>query len=169
MDKKLHVDRKNLQHRYLSRAFAQDGALREIRVSTTNVDDWQSILDFLIKGDYEIIFISAAKRTRLPSDVEEIFKLGIKKDPMLIIDLGKIELKCHFRPPGFVNRGIRFDLDPFQVNSEPRAIQVFEFMKEIGEVVRKDVVLTPKNSPHIYYRFNLSSGEIELGSDMYRR
>ena len=42
---------------------------------------------------------------------------------------------------------IEFDIDPREVNEETRFLRLIEFIRRVGNLLKKDVILSPENLP----------------------
>jgi hypothetical protein len=126
-------------------AFKEDkGTLRDIYVLDTDIDDWQCFFDFLRSGDYLYQFDSN-KGSVLPEKVEDLSADWEGWSPFLKIEVGGLVLNCHC----FTEEDeIEFWLDPIKVQSEREAESLFEFMRDIGQTLKKTVRLTPEAGRH---------------------
>jgi hypothetical protein len=139
--------------------FASDGSLRDIYVRGTDVADWQRLLDFLRAGAYTLryIVIGDAKREPqpLPEQIEAIFARPHDAYVALLIDEPQLGLVCHF----FCPDEIELDLDPRAIDSEARLDRLRGFMRALGRLLGKEVILTPENMPeHPLFRYDPRTG-----------
>lgn len=123
-------------------AFAIDGSLRDIYVLGTTQEDWQKLLDFLHTGLYAVSFLVAGEQRPLPTHIEEAFSLIHSSGGMLRLDGDQLVLHCYFYTVG----EIEFDLDPWTINSEERLSRLLDFMRTIGNLLNKPVILSPENA-----------------------
>ncbi len=123
-----------------SAAFKPDGALRDVVVRGTSVEDWGRFRWFLVGGDYTLTFYRDDDEEDLP---EEFSALVEEPDVGLLlqIDLGQVVLFCHF----FGADEIELDLQPEDVNSEEALESVLCFMMDLGNALDRSVTLTPAN------------------------
>jgi hypothetical protein len=125
--------------------FEFDGSWRDIYVFTTDVSDWQRLIDFLRSGVYEYSCTLGGEEATLPSYAREMFEAGYEFRPLLSVNVGSVVLNCHF----FTEEEIEFDLDPREIKGELQAEQVFAFMRRIGRILDKEVILTPENAQNV--------------------
>jgi hypothetical protein len=116
-----------------------EGTLRDIYVLDTDINDWQCLLDFLRSGDYLYRFDSK-KGALLPEKAKDVLANWEDWLPFLTIIVGGLELNCLFAE----GDEIEFWLDPIKVQSEREAEALFEFMRDIGQTLKKTVRLTPE-------------------------
>lgn len=138
--------------------FEWDGSLRDIYVLDTSLSHWQALLDLLHSGTYKFSTYAYGEEAPapLPPSATNLFNRGIGH--LLCINLGPLVLNCHF----FTEQEIEFDLDPREVKSQAEAEHLFAFMIHLGNLMNKEVVLTPENgqdSP--IFRFLPSVGELQ--------
>jgi hypothetical protein len=127
----------------VSADFEPDGALRDIYVLDATLADWQAVVDRLRTLNPRPKFCIGGEEVALPIDVTELFFRGPDDlCPSLHVPLGSATLNCHF----FVDDEIEFDLDPREMG--PSLLDpLIEFLKELGTVTAKPVVLTMENMP----------------------
>ncbi len=123
-----------------SAAFKSDGALRDVVVGDTSVEDWGRFRWFLVAGDYTLTFFSDDEEEPLPEEFSSLVQEP-EFGQLLQIDLGQTVLFCHF----FGSEEIELDLQPEDVNSEEALESVLNFMMDLGNALDKTVVLTPAN------------------------
>lgn len=149
--------------RIYEEAFEIDGSLRDIYVLDTNWQDWQALLDFLRLETYPIKFTVGGEQRSLPENIEDIFALAQDNGVLLRIDETHLALHCHF----FTSEEIEFDLDPRAFHSEHSELQVsrlLNFIRDMGRLLNKVVILTPENSSHClhpWFRFDPKTGTEE--------
>ena len=119
--------------------FEFDGSWRD--VPNTTISHWQILVDFLHSNIYEHSCTVDGEKSELPSLAKEIFDAKHEFKPLLHLTVGSAILNCHF----FTDEEIEFDLDPREIQSERQAEQIFAFMRQIGELLDKEVILTPEN------------------------
>lgn len=128
-----------------------DGSLRDIYVLGTTLEDWQKLLDFLHTGLYAVSFLVAGEQRPLPTRIEEIFLLIHSSGGMMRIDGDQLALHCYF----YTDEEIEFDLDPRTINSEELLSRLLDFIRAIGNLLNKPVILTPENvSRVVLFRFD---------------
>lgn len=121
--------------------FEFDGSWRDIYVLNTTVSDWQLLLDFLRSDVYEFSYTIDEEKTVLPILAKQVFDARQEFSPLLQVNLGSVALNCHF----FTDEEIEFDIDPREIQSEHHAEAIFNFMRQIGQTLKKEVILTPEN------------------------
>jgi len=123
-------------------AFFVDGSLRDIIVSDTTIDDWQKVYDELRSGKYDLAYECGTSHVP-PTDVCELLAgRGLQDErPRLSVKCGANTLNCFF----YGEDEIEFDLDPRDVTSEDEFLKIIDFMRMIGQRLRKDVSLTEEN------------------------
>jgi hypothetical protein len=132
---------------FIRDAFVADGSWRDIYICNTLATDWDSMLNWL-RDAYtsQIAFTFDNERSPLPVDFASIQKLRETGSASLDVDLQGLHLKCHF----FGEQEIEFDLDPSEMN-EMRWIALKKFMRQMGRLLIRSVLLTPEN----YQRYPL--------------
>ena len=142
-----------------TKAFYVNGSFRDIYVFETDEQDWQKLLTFLRSGPYSIEFAVDEQLMPLPERIETIFALRYNHSTVLHIDKGHLALNCFF----FTSEEIDFDLDPrdFQGDTAGQQIsRLLEFLRTIGQLLNKAVVLTPEgDSSFALFRFDPETGE----------
>jgi hypothetical protein len=101
-------------------------------------------------------FSVGGERSDLPESARSAFQLRSHSAPLLHIDLGGVGLCCHV----FTDEELELDLDPREVDAPERLSQLVCFMRRLGQVLRRPVVLTPENRPeHPVIRYDPTSDE----------
>ena len=138
--------------------FEFDGSWRDIYVLNTTISHWQLLIDFLHSDIYEHSCTVGGDESELPSLAKEIFDAEHEFKPLLHLTVGSAILNCHF----FTDEEIEFDIDPREIQSERQAEQIFAFMRQIGELLDKEVILTPENLREVpIFKFLPSVGKLE--------
>ncbi len=138
--------------------FEFDGSWRDIYVLNTTISHWQLLIDFLRSDVYEYSCWIGGEKAILPSFAKEIFDADFEFKPILHLNVGSVTLNCYF----FGDDDIEFDLDPREIQSEREAEQIFTFMRQIGEIMDKEVILTPENSQKVpIFKFLPSIGKVQ--------
>jgi hypothetical protein len=142
--------------------FEWDGGLRDLYVLNTTIEDWQAAIDFLRSSAYPLSFWLNDKAVPLPENVGSVFANRSQIDVLLSIDISGMIINCHF----FTEQELELDLDPREVNSEEQLNSLFRFMKALGQYLRKGVILTHENSPHlVLLRSSPNGDEIQIAED----
>jgi hypothetical protein len=138
--------------------FEFDGSWRDIYVLNTTISHWQLLVDFLRSDIYEYSCTIGGEKAVLPTIAKEIFDADYEFKPLLGVNVGSVILNCHF----FTDEEIEFDLDPREIQNERQAEQIFAFMRQIGQILNKEVVLTPENLQDApIFKFLPSDGKVQ--------
>jgi hypothetical protein len=122
----------------VSNIWVFDGALRDIYVTDTNLEDWRRFIALATtfpctyKRDGR-----AVQRLRLEDALSD------QHDSLMRIEVGKARLHCHF----FAAEEIEIDIDPREIASATEHDGVMAFVESLGQALGKPVVLTPENDP----------------------
>ena len=125
--------------------FEWDGSLRDLYILNTDISHWQRLIDSLQGGTYKITFKVDDETVAMPEDVTEIFRKRDEVTVLMSLALGGIIINSHF----FTDQQIEFDIDPREINSEEKLNQLFGFMRGIGQLLQKEVLLTSENAQEI--------------------
>ena len=139
-------------------AFECDGSRRDLYVRSTSLNDWHRFLKFVNSPRYRLSFQIDGAPSRMPSDATLLFSAGTR--PLLQILVAGVTLNCHF----FLEDEIELDLDPEEltdVDDGARAAAVLGFMAELGEALRKPVLMTAENAPDaVIFRYDPATEQI---------
>jgi hypothetical protein len=139
-------------------AFARDGSHRDLYVRSTSLNDCHDFLKFLNSTDYRLSLQTDGTPTRMPSDVTPLFSADTPRLPQIY--LGGITLNCHF----FLEDEIELDLDPEELtddDDDSKADAILAFMVELGEALRKPVLMTAENAPDaVIFRFDPEAKQV---------
>ena len=126
---------------------AQEGALRDIFVRNTNIEDWEKVYTYLISSDLDILYLKDQKQTVPPNTAREILN---NKDVSHTLRVGieNIFFHCYF----FGEEEIEFDFDPRDFEAIDQYRITIIFMELLHELTNKIVHLqwegdTEKNEP----------------------
>jgi hypothetical protein len=125
----------------VSSAFSADGALRDIHVLDTTLEDWQRFWRWLLAGGIKTTFNVDAVRSSAPDDVQYAFRLRPAQSPCCLLDWYGIELACHF----FCAEEIEFDLVPSEVTAATWPY-LLQFLVQVGDLLGKPIRLTDENA-----------------------
>jgi hypothetical protein len=93
----------------------------------------------------------------MPESVAEAFSVRGTASPLLTIVVDVAHLHGHFFSPD----EIEFDLDPREVTGLGQAKALADFMRLLGEITAKTVILTAENSQeHVLARYSPGDGEV---------
>jgi hypothetical protein len=133
----------------LRQEFIWDGALRDVYVLETAIDDWECVIGGLA-GESRVA-ASAITPSSLEGfkSVREIFQFVAATDlaPTLHVNWLGIDINCHF----FCDWEIEFDIDPRQINDEQHLDALVNFMNYLWERTRKEVILTWENDKDAWF------------------
>lgn len=133
--------------------FQIDG-LMVIRIENTDLNDWQSLIDFLRSTEATLDYSIEGKTADLPSSVAEVV-LDMESSGLLNIGLDGVAVHCHF----LASDEIQLDLDPGQIDNENKARIVFRLMSTVGRTLKKTVLLAPKNNEEdVSFRYEPGKG-----------
>jgi hypothetical protein len=123
--------------------FASDGSMRDIYVLDTDINDWQTLLDYINAIQWEVTFFKDGNKIKYAkANAQELFGMKTQYSIGLSIEYKRVTINCHF----FCESEIEFDVYPRQVDTLNIANAVIEFMVGIAELLRKTVILTYENS-----------------------
>jgi hypothetical protein len=135
--------------------FARDGALRDIYVLDTTIEDWKIVLPKIFDGNHGASLRYGDRAATLPPDLETLFDKA-HHGFYLRFGVGGIVLDCHF----FTPTEIEFSFWPEDV-SAPAAHALLAFMTELGEATGKRVHMTSENSIEAAaYRYDPDAREL---------
>jgi hypothetical protein len=139
-------------------AFECDGSYRDLYVRSTSLNDWHDFLKFVDATRYRLSFQIDGTPAQTPSDATLLFTADTH--PLLQIHLEGVTLHCHF----FLVEEIELDLDPQELTDDhdgARADAILAFMAELGEALRKPVLMTAENAPDaVMFRYDPATEQI---------
>ncbi|MGL4965019.1 MAG: hypothetical protein ACRC67_27580 [Inquilinus sp.] len=127
--------------RQIAADFAFDGSWRDIYVLSTTLSDWQVVLDMVRELEPAPIYQVDGVARALPDRTEDAFESRASAAVLLSFSIGKAVLNCHF----FAVDEIEFDLDPREIGDSDQYERLVAFMRLLGELTGKVVLLTPEN------------------------
>jgi hypothetical protein len=124
--------------------FEPDGSLRDIYVENATVEDWKLVVARILDGNYAARLRRGSAEAPLPADFESLFEGALEGNDRYFMSftLGDIVLDCHF----FTSSEIEFSFAPNDV-TEASMHGLLAFLIEVGEAIRKPVIMTPENCP----------------------
>jgi hypothetical protein len=134
-----------------------DGSLRDIYVLGATEADWDSMLARLREFDPAPSFTVDKVIQKMPSQVADVFNMRATSQPMLTVMAGSAALHCHF----FLGDDIEFDCDTRDITGLPQAEALANFMKLLGEITQKTVILCHENAQHLVIA-TYSPAEVEV-------
>jgi hypothetical protein len=136
--------------------FDDDGALRDIYILGTTIEDWQAVWTFLRGEGERLTFTVDGTLQEPPEAVGDIFAQG-NAGFLASYRRGGQVLNCHFFDLG----EIEFDLSPRDVDGPEAVDTLVQFMGALGRVTAKPVILTMENSREaVIARFDPLNGEV---------
>lgn len=140
----------------VSAELAWDGFLRDLYVFETSEADWDAFLSALSSWPYDTSFLIDGEPSELPQSAAVAFQIRERAAPLLRINVGGIAVCAHFFAPD----ELELDIDPREVSDPARLAALSEFMRRLGQVLNRSVVLTHENRPeHLIARYVPSAGE----------
>jgi hypothetical protein len=137
--------------------FEDDGALRDIYILGTTIDDWQAVWTFLCGEGERLAFTVDGIAQEPPDAIDDIFARRGETGCLAAYRLGGQVLNCHFFDIG----EIEFDLSPRDVDGPEAVDTLVQFMGALGRVTAKPVILTMENSREaVIARFDPLNGEV---------
>ena len=118
------------------------GALLDINVLDTDLEDWQLVLNHLRHSYAPLDFQVDGNVSSLPASVHDVFALHESANTMLSFDVARIRMNCFF----FAAHEIDFDLLAEDLHSQAHLEAVLSFISTLGRLTRKVVVLTPEGA-----------------------
>jgi hypothetical protein len=138
-------------------AWVRDGALRDIYVFESDLDEWQKVLNF-VRRAYPFTYRVDDVDTPLPVSIGTIFQDRSEHTHLLAVQAGDVSIHCHF----FLEDEIEFDVNPREIESEAEEDEVVKFMRGIGDALGRQVVLTMEGAPDwVYLRIEPGQEEPE--------
>ena len=130
--------------------FQPDGALRDIYVQGTTEDDWDAILAFVDAQGFSAAYTRNGIAGPLPRDVAKVFA-DRQASHLLRFDIGGgVHIHGYFFEP----YEIEMDIDPKEIRSEKELEPLVRFLRGIGDLLSKDVLLTEESAiEHIYLTY----------------
>ena len=121
-----------------------DGSLRDVYVRDVNETDWQRVVDLIRTREWATSYTEDGNPVAMPNPVGEIFARGKRAAILWQIEpAGGIRVNCHFFDPA----EIEFDLDPREVVGQAALDVLCGFVRLVGSVLQKAVVVSEENSP----------------------
>ena len=122
---------KNYKHEFIS-----DGIPRNISIDQTRLNDWRSLIDYLVKTDASLAYFVNGVTEKLPEHINENY---FSPDGlcMLSIYLDGVQVICPFLE---INN-ITLTLDPKEIDNELKAKVIFRLMSTVGRTLDKTVTL----------------------------
>ncbi len=137
-------------------AWQIDGSLRDIYVLNTNLQDWQTALDFLRKAYHPTYKIDSEDVPPF-TDVTTVFRNRNEQSYLMAIKIEEVNIHCHF----FLARLIEFDIHPHEVDSESKEDAILNFMRGLADTLGKEVILTFEGTEEGWVLLRVTPGRSE--------
>jgi hypothetical protein len=139
--------------------FVPDGALRDIYVFNTDLDDWNRVAEFISRSGLEYQFSGAWAGLAFPSEISRLFQCGPDSDRTCLgIQICGVLVNCHF----FMIDEIDFDLVPNEIDGPEKLQGILHFMLGMAKATGKPVLLTMENRREdVFFRCGPSDVKIE--------
>jgi hypothetical protein len=127
-----------------------DGALRDLLVLETTIDDWQCLVDFIRTLKVQIVYKEGDITLPPPMSAQDCF--GSEPDRptrLMSFQIAGMDLNCHF----FAVDQIELDIDPRQIDGLLAVDSLLDFMCTLGRRLRNDVLLADEGSNSAAYPF----------------
>ncbi len=126
--------------------FIPDGALMDIYVENTKLEQWREFLHWLHGEPYRTEYCYGEQFRSLPLDPEELFQQR-ELMHLIRIDVGGFWLHCHC----FTIEEIELDLDPADINNAGQMEKLVRFLAQLAKAVNADVILTHENLKRTFF------------------
>ncbi|PIB35722.1 hypothetical protein BFP72_10115 [Reichenbachiella sp. 5M10] len=132
------MQRIDYNHKTIAELLTLNGALRDIFILGSTLDDWNNVLHGLKNSDYGLDFLIDSEPAELPHNAEEIFK--IENSKTLRVRQDNIFFNSYF----FVDSEIDFDIDPRDFVAFEQGEDLVNFMRFLSNLTNKPCILTPE-------------------------
>jgi hypothetical protein len=124
--------------------FESDGALRDVYVLGTTEADWDAVFALVRRRHPPLRYFIDHVAAQVPEAAAQAFAVWPDAGPLLLFDVGGIQLACHF----FTPEEIEFDLRPEGVDGPARLASLVDFLAALATASGKPALLTHENMPH---------------------
>lgn len=137
--------------------FQWDGSLRDIYVTPATLAEWRALYPLL--RDYAGVGYSVDGIVQpAPATVEQVFAVRPSGRPRLRLRVGRTLVVFHF----FSEEEIECDVSPREITSQIDLDALLGFVRQLGDVTNKRVVITPENRPdHPFISYDSKSRGFE--------
>ena len=125
------------------RAFHRDGALRDIYVLDVGAAELDRFLAALPAWGHALSYTERRVAKPWPDSFAAVYARRDEIEPFVAIDLGGVELHYHF----FTDEELELDLDPREVATARELELVGAFLRRLGRLLERPVLLTQENLP----------------------
>jgi hypothetical protein len=120
--------------------FRGDGSLRDLYISPATLADWRALYPLLCSfPGLEYLVDGTAQPP--PDSVEQVFAVRPSGSPVLNFSVGRACVSFHF----FWEEEIECDFYPNDITSQMDLDALLVFVRQLGDVTRKRVIITPEN------------------------
>jgi len=119
--------------------FAHDGALRDIYVLNTSAADWQRMIELV--RDYAPEFAIGGQSADFPAEMRSLWQDKTAETSFMRFKISGIMFHCFF----YQEEEIEFDIEPREVASAEHLEALLGFLRRLGDVLGKTVILTSEN------------------------
>ena len=123
------------------KVFYWDGSWRDIYVLNINIQGWESLYSCFVKNYSTKFTIGGDVVVLLPKTAKDAFDLRENKTLCLCVMVGDIDVCIHF----FNEDDFEADIDPRQIKNQDDIIKLLDFIRHIGTLLNKNVILTDEN------------------------
>jgi hypothetical protein len=120
--------------------FRDDGSLRDIYISPATLADWRALYP-LLRAYPGVEYLVDGVVQPPPDSVEQVFAVRPSGSPVLRFTVGRALVVFHF----FWDEEIECDFYPNDITSQIDLDALLSFVRQLGDVTRKRVVITPEN------------------------
>jgi hypothetical protein len=132
----------------LEMIFEVDGSYRDIYIFDTQITDWQTLFNVINKEDWVTRLLINGEEVDINQyPIKRIFDERDSFSFLLSINYKGVVINSHF----FDQREIEFDIYPKEIVTSTHRKAVFEFMQYLSNLLNKQVIITPENSPENPY------------------
>lgn len=117
---------------------AWDGSLRDVCIPGTTLSDWARFLSDMTTWPWPIEFTRDGAACSLPQSADAAFAMSRDAKVLLSVRVAGMSINCHF----FAVDEIELDVDPRELRGQAELKALLAFMRRIGQVTNKPVLLT---------------------------
>jgi len=147
---------------------APNGALRDLLVLETSMDDWQRLIDFIGTQTTKITYAENGKTLPPRTSAVDYFRSEVERPSRSMrFQIAGMDFHCHF----FEVDRIEIDIDPRQIVGRLALDSLLDFMFSLGRRLGKDVLLSDEGAISVGYAlweevicsYEAASGKLRLG------
>jgi hypothetical protein len=148
------------------KALRANDVLHDVYVVGSTSADWRAFLSAVVRWPYETRFVLDGVDAPIPKDAARLFREKPKRDRLLRVGLGSLDLCCHF----FGTDSLEFHVDPSRLTGPVRLKVLLTFMRRLGRLLDKEVVLTPdRNGTRRLLEYSPTTDSFVTGEIQSRR